>query len=78
MKELSGGIYKDFLPFRRLIYKVKLPMVLSKRSLIHSNSFQQKNLMMLEAIAIPINMFRSKQNCPAAETERYFETCYNL
>jgi hypothetical protein len=42
MKELVGAIHKVLCCNRVFIQRVKLQMVLSKRSLIHSDSFQPK------------------------------------
>ena len=42
MKEPVRVIYKGLCFNKDFINKVKLPKVLSKRSLIHSNSLQQK------------------------------------
>jgi hypothetical protein len=42
MKEPAGAIYKDLCIDDFFIFNVKLPLVLSKRSLIRSDSFQLK------------------------------------
>jgi hypothetical protein len=42
MKEPAGAIHKGFVLTEGFIQKVKSLMVLSKRSLIHSDSFQPK------------------------------------
>jgi len=42
MKEPALAIHKGLCFIRGFIQKVKLPMVLSKRAQIHSDSFQPK------------------------------------
>jgi len=49
MKEPARAINKGLCFNRGFIHKAKSPMVLLKRSLIHSDSFQPKNLIVYEA-----------------------------
>ena len=50
MKELVRDIYKVLALTGIFVHKVSSCMVLSKRYLIHSNSFQLKNLIIPEAL----------------------------
>jgi len=52
MKEPALAINEGSVLIKGFIHNVNSPMVLSKRSLIHSNSFQQKIKLYLKLVLV--------------------------